>query len=351
MSTVRDAILSLSGENEKITARSVFDALDISGQKRSRQYINKVIRQLLKEGLLIKGGRTRGAFYVHPRNVDVATALTKVHLRLRNEGLKEHEILEEIRSKALFFSSLKRNIQDIFNYSFSEMVNNAIEHSESENIDITVSKDNDNLYFEVNDMGIGAFKSIMNKRHLNSEIEAVQDLLKGKTTTMPQAHSGEGIFFTSKMGDIFILDSFEYRLRMDNKVNDVFLELTQRPKKGTRVIFHISLRSNKHTSDVFKKFRSDPEVSAFDKTEVQIRLYTMGTIHVSRSQARRLLTGLDKFKKIILDFDKVPTVGQGFADEIFRVFQARHPNIQITAINTNEAVNFMIDRVEKPNIN
>jgi phosphotransferase system IIB component len=274
--------------------------------------------------------------------------MTRVHLRLKNEDLKEHEVLEDLRSKALFFTSLKRNVQDIFNNSFSEMLKNAIEHSDSQNIEVTVYKDKENLFFEVNDVGIGVFRSIMNKRHLDSEISAVQDLLKGKTTTAPKAHSGEGIFFTSKMGDLFLLESFEYRLRIDNKIPDVFLELERRPKRGTKVIFCISLHSRRHASDVFKKYQSDPEVSAFDKTEVQIKLYTMGTIHVSRSQARRMLSGLDEFQKIVLDFDKVPTIGQGFADEIFRVFQGRHPEIQISTINANEAVSFMIDRVDKP---
>ena len=75
----------------------------------------------------------------------------------------------------------------------------------------------------------------------------------------------------------------------------------------------------------------------------------MGTIYVSRSQARRVLTNLDKFKSIVLDFDQVPTIGQAFADEIFRVFATKHQEIQITPINMNEAVDFMVRRVEKPN--
>jgi UTP-glucose-1-phosphate uridylyltransferase len=64
-----------------------------------------------------------------------------------------------------------------------------------------------------------------------------------------------------------------------------------------------------------------------------------------------VLTGLEKFKSIILDFDKVPTVGQAFADEIFRVFQQRYRNIKITPINMIEPVKFMVDRVEKPKSN
>ncbi|HXK31411.1 MAG TPA: STAS-like domain-containing protein, partial [Candidatus Paceibacterota bacterium] len=86
-----------------------------------------------------------------------------------------------------------------------------------------------------------------------------------------------------------------------------------------------------------------------DKTEVRVKLYLMGGIHVSRSQARRVLSGLEKFKTVILDFENVPTVGQAFADEIFRVFKNKHSDIQLIPTNMNEGVNFMINRVEGNN--
>jgi len=41
-------------------------------------------------------------------------------------------------------------------------------------------------------------------------------------------------------------------------------------------------------------------------------------------------------------------VGQAFADEIFRVFQNRHPEIEIKPLNMVEPVEFMIKKVEKP---
>jgi hypothetical protein len=223
------------------------------------------------------------------------------------------------------------------------MLNNAIEHSESHNVEVEVVEDK-RIKFIVNDFGIGVFKSVMQKKHLNNEIEAIQDLLKGKTTTAPRAHSGEGIFFTSKSADVFVLDSFNLRLRVDNVLGDIFVEELDMPKKGTRVSFEISNSSQRHLTDIFSKYQTNPDEPAFDKTEIQIKLYTMGTIYVSRSQARRVLEGLDKFKTIILDFDKVPTIGQAFADEIFRVFQNRHPNIKIKSDNMNDAVKFMIQR-------
>lgn len=81
---------------------------------------------------------------------------------------------------------------------------------------------------------------------------------------------------------------------------------------------------------------------------IKIKLYVSKLNYVSRSQARDLMVGLEKFKSVILDFDKVPTVGQAFADEIFRVFKTKHPEISIKPINMNETVAFMVGRVEQP---
>ncbi|MBI2442729.1 MAG: STAS-like domain-containing protein, partial [Candidatus Levybacteria bacterium] len=154
----------------------------------------------------------------------------------------------------------------------------------------------------------------------------------------------------SKIADVFILESFQYRLRVDNIVKDIFIEELTPLKKGTKVTFTLSSASKKHLNDVFSQFITTPGEVGFDKTEIKVRLYTSGTVYISRSQARRILTGLDKFKTIILDFDRATTVGQAFADEIFRVFQQRHPDIKIVPINMVEPVKFMIDRVEKPSL-
>jgi hypothetical protein len=41
---------------------------------------------------------------------------------------------------------------------------------------------------------------------------------------------------------------------------------------------------------------------------------------ISRSQAKRLLARIELFKIVLFDFSGVETIGQAFADEIFRVF-------------------------------
>ncbi|MEK6599384.1 MAG: STAS-like domain-containing protein, partial [Deltaproteobacteria bacterium] len=196
--------------------------------------------------------------------------------------------------------------------------------------------------------GIGVFRNIMQKRRLKSELEAIQDLLKGKTTTAPKSHSGEGIFFTSKAGDLFILDSFGHQLIVNNEIPDVFVKTTKEMKRGTRVIFKLYITSKRHLNELFRQYTKLTKDSdyGFDKTKIQVKLYTIGDVHISRSQSRRVLSGLEKFKIIIFDFDKVPVVGQAFADEIFRVFHNKHPHITLEEVNMNEGVKFMVERAK-----
>jgi len=320
----------------------------------SRQYASRIIALLVAQGKLLKIGSTNNALYAFPpyaaQHLEILP--TKITKTFRNKNLEEHRVLDSIEADFPLLLKLNESDRSIFTYAFSEMLNNAIEHSGSERILVEVSIQNNILSFVVDDFGIGVFRNIRQKKGLRSELEAIQDLLKGKTTTLPQSHSGEGIFFTSKIGDIFILESYGYRLIADNTLPDIFLEEPSgKKKKGTRVIFQIATTSQGHLNDVFKKYANIDEESnyGFDKTEIQVKLYTIGGVHISRSQARRVLSGLEKFRVIVFDFDKVPVVGQAFADEIFRVFHTAYPGIKLQTTNMNEAVKFMVERATGDN--
>lgn len=313
----------------------------------TRQYASQVLRIMINAGEIVKFGSTRAAFYTLPEFID-KIGPSAVKRRLKNRDIKEHEVFDNLVSVFPVFRAAPENAQSIAHYAFSEMLNNAIEHSRSKNIEVEMESEGGVIRFVVNDFGIGIFRNVMQKRNLKSELEAMQDLLKGKVTTDPEAHTGEGIFFTSKAVDRFVLESFGYRMVVDNTIPDIFFQEEKRINRGTRVIFTIARASDRHLNKIFKNYQSKPGSYAFDKTEVHIRLFTMNAMYISRSQARRILVGLEKFKKIVLDFDRVPNVGQAFADEIFRVFQSRHPKISIESINMNETVRFMVKRVERP---
>lgn len=336
---IRKHILEFARSQSSFTTKQLLDSLN---GKYSKAYVLRFVKDLIQTGKLVKAGSTRSARYALIDNADQLGE--RFGRRYKREDLREHIVLEEVMKGLLFLRRAPEHIQSIFSYAFSEMLNNAIDHSQSENVEILVEKKGDVIRFVVNDFGIGVFNNVMKDRDLNSPLEAIQDLLKGKVTTMPHAHSGEGIFFTSKVGDNFVLESFETQLKIDNSLDDVFVKDLKPIKNGTRVIFEISLKHKAHLDEIFKEYYTDPEDVNFDKTEIRVKLYSQGSIYVSRSQARRILSGLEKFKLVILDFDQVPTVGQAFVDEIFRVFKKAHPDIEVHPENMNESVRFMVER-------
>jgi len=331
----------------RLKKASVGEIVDNLLQKRTRQWVSTTLTILTQKGKLLRAKLGRNVWYVLPENKHLLARRTSK--TLVNHLLQEDKVLEEIKSESPFLQDIKENIDSILYYAFTEMLNNAIEHSGSKTIKVSFEDSGDKIAFEVLDKGIGVYRNIQQKKQLDSELQAIQELLKGKTTTLPHSHTGEGIFFTSKIASIYELDSFQYRLRVDNQIKDIFVEEIVN-YEGTRVRFQIEKSSNRHLNDVFQEYQSEPGAYSFDKTKVHVKLYIAGTVYVSRSQARRLMANLDKFKAIILDFEGIKTVGQAFADEIFRVFISKHPQIQIQPINMNETVEFMIQRVQKPQL-
>ena len=93
---------------------------------------------------------------------------------------------------------------------------------------------------------------------------------------------------------------------------------------------------------MFREFSFDGKSTTLDTTVIPVELYQEGEVWISRSQAKKVLAGLDKFKKIVFDFKGIKMIGQGFADEIFRVFSIHHPEIELEAINMSESVKLMV---------
>lgn len=95
-------------------------------------------------------------------------------------------------------------------------------------------------------------------------------------------------------------------------------------------------------------FREFAVGDVFARSRVVVKLFEHGAEFVSRSEARRLLSGLDAFREVVLDFTSVVSVGQGFVDEVFRVWAAAHPDTRLSTENVAPAVAFMLARVVRP---
>jgi hypothetical protein len=70
-----------------------------------------------------------------------------------------------------------------------------------------------------------------------------------------------------------------------------------------------------------------------------------GADPVSRSQARKLCSNIIVPGKVILDFSGVGWIGQGFAHQLFVVFQREHPDNRLFTINAAKSVETMIRHV------
>jgi hypothetical protein len=179
---------------------------------------------------------------------------------------------------------------------------------------------------------------------LPSELAALQELSKGKTTTAPERHTGEGLFFTSKAVEFFRLVSGAQAWIVDNRREDMAVAEVEPPLQGTLASVEIDLADIRSLATLFDEYTQDYE---FAKTRTVVRLFAIGVRFVSRSEAKRLLHGLDRFREVVLDFRGVEGVGQGFTDEIFRVWTTAHPSVSLEPVNMNETIEFMVERARR----
>lgn len=301
----------------------------------SRQIAHRYLIREVEKGNVIKTGNTRWTRYFLTDGKYISF-IEKI-----KPGIAEDRIWSKYVKPIIL--SCSENIYRICAYGFTEIFNNAIDHSEGTTILTEVEISDNTLNITIMDNGVGIFKKIQKALQLDSIKESILHLSKGKFTTDPKNHTGEGIFFTSRMFDSFSILSSGIYYTFKNE--DWFLspEKIADCKQGTFIKMVISLDSKKTPKGVFDQY-TDQEIG-FGKTIVAVALCAdPNDPHVSRSQAKRLLMGLEKFNTIILDFKGVVSVGQAFVDEIFRVFKNEYPGITIRYVNTNDEVEFMIKR-------
>ncbi len=249
-----------------------------------------------------------------------------------NETLKKH--IEDLPS----------NVKEIWEYSFSEMVNNVIDHSGAERLFVIIRKNYLKTEVIISDNGVGIFEKIKNHFELPSLDDAICELFKGKLTTDKKNHSGEGIFFSSKLMDYFLIVSSDKIFAADKFDRSNVVNFPENHQNGTMVIMSLSNYSHKKSKEVFDMYSDDD--GSFAKTKVPLK-NIFDASPVSRSQAKRVLMRLEKFQEVILDFYGIEWMGQGFAHQIFVLYKNQHPEIRLIPVNMNEDVTKMYNHVIK----
>lgn len=305
----------------------------------TRTTVHRHINTLVEKGQLIKSGITANINYYKSDN------LNQSHIYKITSKLFESEVYHNDFEH--LFSNFKENVQDISYYGFTEVFNNAIDHSKGKKIVASTHLCKDKLTINIQDDGVGIFAKIAQYFRLDDIQESVLQLSKGKLTTDPVNHTGEGLFFSARIFDVFEIYANGIHYYRDNQENDWGIEHIDKMAPGTKVCMRINTNTAKKLISTFKKYQ-DPESLEFNRTEIIVELSRLGQeTLISRSQAKRIIFGLEKFNLITLDFSDVRLIGQGFVDEVFRVFTHANPDIKIKYIHANDDVEFMIKRSVK----
>lgn len=300
-----------------------------------RHVVHKQLKRLEAKHLIEGQGRTKAR--VHRLAKTQSSKVFKV------EGLDEDLVWREFVLPSL--RDLAPNVLGVCQYGFTEMLNNVIDHSVSASVVVAIERTAKSVDLTVSDQGVGIFKKIQGAMNLPSLQEALFELTKGKFTTDPTRHTGEGIFFSSRAFDEFRLLSGGLFLTHSRAGDDWLSGTEDTDEKGTYVRMAISAASPHTMQEVFEHYSSERDDYGFNKTNVILRLLDTGDdSFVSRSQAKRVLARLPRFKEVVLDFEGVVAIGPAFADEIFRVFALGHPDVHLAAVRATDDVRKMISR-------
>ena len=123
----------------------------------SRQAASARLRTAVKHGLIVKRGVGRGVTYA-------LAELNRVTQEFERTGLSEDRVWQSMLAPIV--ADLPENVRDIWRYGFTEMVNNAIDHSCANKITIWCARNA--LYTQswVSDDGEGIFVKIQKALNL-----------------------------------------------------------------------------------------------------------------------------------------------------------------------------------------
>lgn len=326
---VRAAIAELLRTRSHVTSGALAERLGVSRQS-AHQYLARGV----DEGWLIRRGAGRAARYLR----------TSYERKFALANLDEEEVWQALEPRLAEWVAWTDIARNRAHYSITEMVNNAIDHSDGSLLWVTArlidTAHGLRLEVVMEDDGVGALAKAGQGLEHEHTAEVIVELAKGKRTTAPNAHSGEGLFFTSKVATWFRLEANGFAWVVDNEQDDEGVLISAIPR-GTRVTLLLDPLTEVPLEQVFSRFTRDFQ---FTKSRIRIRLLEFGASLISRSQGKRLCTRLEAFAEVELDFSGVMGVGQGFVDEVFRVWARGHPQTVLLPTHMNEAVRFMVER-------
>lgn len=302
----------------------------------SRGTALKTLKQLADSGWLVReGSRSRPLYRPGTqREVVKRYALT---------GLNEDRPWSQDFAPCL---ALPKPVARLLQHAFTELLNNAIDHSGGTGVTVSVRQTATQVQLLVSDDGRGLFDTIHERFAIDDPVLAMLELAKGKLTSAPDRHTGRGLYFTARLADVFDVHANAAAFQRRHWTGDAWYSGKPLHRTGTTVFLAIALNTPRTLDAVLKAASHDGEGYGFERTTVPLRLITTpGNGLESRAQAKRVGARLSEFVRAELDFDGIDDIGHAFADELFRVFHREHPQLDLVPTNMTPRVAAMVDAV------
>lgn len=244
------------------------------------------------------------------------------------------------------FLDLPGELRRMAQHAFTELLNNAVDHSGGSSVTVSMRQTPLQLQLLVSDDGCGVFERIAQSFDIRDPRLAMLELSKGKLTSLPDRHSGRGLFFTSRLADVFDVHANAAAFQCRNWDRRSWHAGRPATRTGTSVYLAINVDSRRTLDGVFRECSHDGAGYGFERTVVPLQLVAAdGVGLVSRADAKRVASRLSGFRRAEIDFNGVDDIGHGFADELFRVFQWQHPALEIVPLAMQPRVAAMVSLV------
>jgi len=269
--------------------------------------------------------------------------LRQVVRRYPLQGLDEHSSWLRDFAPQL---ALPAGVARLAQHAFSELVNNAVDHSGGSCVTVSMRQTAAHVQLLVSDDGCGLFERIGQCFDIHEPALAMLELSKGKLTSQPERHSGRGLFFTSRIADVLDLHANQTAFQHRSWQRHRWQPGRPAARQGTSVFVAIALDSTCELDAVLREHSLDGAGYAFERTRVPLQLATAPQAGLeSRAQAKRVAARLPQFRRAEVDFGGITTLGHGFADELFRVFARANPGVELVPLNMTPQLSALVDSV------
>jgi anti-sigma regulatory factor (Ser/Thr protein kinase) len=301
----------------------------------TRRRAQAVLQQLVAGQWLTRAGSVRKPLY-RPG------ALRQVVHHYPLAGLQEDA---PWRRDFVPYFDLPVEVRRMAQHAFTELLNNAVDHSGGTRVTVSLRQTPLHLQLLVSDDGCGLFERIAQSFAIDDPQLAMFELSKGKLTSEPERHSGHGLFFASRLADIFDLHANSAAFQHRHWGDEIWRKTRPAPHRGTSVYLAIALDTPRTLDSVLRAHSAGATGYGFDRTDVALKLLGGPDMLMSRADARRVTARLTMFGQAELDFSGIDAIGHGFADELFRVFRREHPEVNLQAKKMAPAVGAMVGSI------